>query len=536
MREQISSWLAPSAPDPELARRQYLLNLVLLGLAGPGFLFGLVMAVMWALGRAPITGALAGFAVQPFYLLAYWLGRRGRVRLAAYIPVVAVFLVMVGGSYQVGIGHVTLIGYAMVTLTAGFLIGNGAALLFTLLSTVAYVIVGMAQTAGRLPGALPPEATVIADAAGLGLGLVVLVIFNWLSAREMSRTLRHERELSAELQTQRATLEQQVAERTHDLALRTAQLESINAIAAAISQVRDLDELLNLIARQTAELIGAETVAVPLLSEDGARLTYVAVYGRLAANLTGRTKSLSDAGICTWVMRTQQEFYSDDLAADEREGQEMKKALGLRTVISAPMLLKGKIVGAITAVNRRDGGLFTRADLEERLRPLAHHAAVAIENARLFEQTQTSLREAEALYRDYSKETWGALVRAGRVHGYTYDRIGISPVTADRPPEVQQALEERHIVAVGGKDGGSEATLAIPVSVRGKAIGVLDIHKSKEAGEWTPEEMALAERVSDQLGLAMESARLYQDTQRRAARERLASEVTARIREHVSAP
>jgi hypothetical protein len=71
MRERISTWLAPSAEDPDLARQQYLLNLVLLGLAGPGFLFGLVMAAMWALGRVPITGALAGLGMQPFYRRVY---------------------------------------------------------------------------------------------------------------------------------------------------------------------------------------------------------------------------------------------------------------------------------------------------------------------------------------------------------------------------------------------------------------------------------------------------------------------------------
>jgi GAF domain-containing protein len=109
--------------------------------------------------------------------------------------------------------------------------------------------------------------------------------------------------------------------------------------------------------------------------------------------------------------------------------------------------------------------------------------------------------------------------------------VSVSPATADQPPEVQQALQERRVVAVGGGDGRDESVLAIPISVRGKTIGVLDIHKSGEAGEWTPEEMSLVERVSDQLGVALESARLYQDTQRRAAREQLTGEVTARMRE-----
>jgi GAF domain-containing protein len=76
--------------------------------------------------------------------------------------------------------------------------------------------------------------------------------------------------------------------------------------------------------------------------------------------------------------------------------------------------------------------------------------------------------------------------------------------------------------------------LAIPVKVRGSVIGVIDTAKPAESGQWTPEEIVLAETLADQLGTALESARLYQDTQRRAAREQLTREITDNIRSAVS--
>jgi PAS domain S-box-containing protein len=158
-------------------------------------------------------------------LLTYLLARRGRASLAAYVPVAAIFLVLAGANYHLGAGHVVLVGYAVVTLTAGILIGTGAALLFALLSVVAHFAFGLAQAAGRLPGALPPEFTVVTDGIGLGLGLVILVVFHWLSEHEMSRTLRREGELSAELQAYQAALEQRVAERTTELAMANKQLQ-----------------------------------------------------------------------------------------------------------------------------------------------------------------------------------------------------------------------------------------------------------------------------------------------------------------------
>ncbi len=74
------------------------------------------------------------------------------------------------------------------------------------------------------------------------------------------------------------------------------------------------------------------------------------------------------------------------------------------------------------------------------------------------------------------------------------------------------------------------STLAIPIKVRDQVIGVIDGRKPQGAA-WTQEEIDLLQTMTDQLSTALESARLYQDTQRRAAQERLIGEVTSRIRE-----
>ena len=70
----------------------------------------------------------------------------------------------------------------------------------------------------------------------------------------------------------------------------------------------------------------------------------------------------------------------------------------------------------------------------------------------------------------------------------------------------------------------------MPIKVRGQVIGVIDAHKPDGAGEWTSEEVALMETLTEQLGVALESARLYQDTQRRAVHEQLTREITDKMR------
>jgi K+-sensing histidine kinase KdpD len=80
---------------------------------------------------------------------------------------------------------------------------------------------------------------------------------------------------------------------------------------------------------------------------------------------------------------------------------------------------------------------------------------------------------------------------------------------------------------------GSESSpsLAIPIEAHGKIIGVIEAHKPADAESWSSEQTSLLEIFADQLGVALDSARLYEDTQRRAAEDRLVGEITARIRE-----
>jgi GAF domain-containing protein len=69
------------------------------------------------------------------------------------------------------------------------------------------------------------------------------------------------------------------------------------------------------------------------------------------------------------------------------------------------------------------------------------------------------------------------------------------------------------------------------IQISGQVVGHITAHKSAEQSTWLPDEIALMETLSNQLGVALDSARLYLETQQRAAREQLTGEVTTRIRE-----
>ncbi|MCK5053989.1 MAG: hypothetical protein KAR65_06905, partial [Anaerolineales bacterium] len=253
MIKRLREAIAPTSPDPNIARRQMVLNLVLLALSIPGFLLGTALLILWLLDLAPLTGAIAGLGALPFYLLSYWLGRKGRLQIAGYIPTTVVFIVMVASLFQVGIGHVSTIGMAMVVVAAGILISAGAASIFVLLSILGYIIAGWAQNAGIITAAILPQSAVLADAFGLGFGLAILVILNWFSNREMVRALSVEREISDQLQVQSRELEELVSQRTRVLERRALQLQTTADITKLTTELPEPQILMS----QAIELIRA---------------------------------------------------------------------------------------------------------------------------------------------------------------------------------------------------------------------------------------------------------------------------------------
>lgn len=80
-----------------------------------------------------------------------------------------------------------------------------------------------------------------------------------------------------------------------------------------------------------------------------------------------------------------------------------------------------------------------------------------------------------------------------------------------------------------GQVVGEGDALAVPIRVRDQVIGVIDGRKP-DGTVWSKEEVNLLQTLTEQLSTALEGAQLYEDTQRRAAREQVAREITAEMR------
>jgi GAF domain-containing protein len=191
--------------------------------------------------------------------------------------------------------------------------------------------------------------------------------------------------------------------------------------------------------------------------------------------------------------------------------------------VALPLITRGELIGVLD-VQSTEPQAFSDEDLAA-LQALANQLAVAISNARLFWQAQQALDAERRAYGEMSRAAWQELARTQGDLSVLRDERGLSPLVEQPDVEVEQALRTGRS-ATGG-DGGQG--LAIPIRVRGQVIGAIDAHKADDAGEWTAEQAAMMETLAEQLGDALEDARLYEDIQRRAARERTIQEISDRM-------
>ncbi len=525
MINRLRGAIAPTSPDPNIAQRQMVLNIGLLGLAILGFLFGATFFILWILGYTPPTGAIAGLGILPFFLLSYWLGRKDQLRIAGYIPTTVVFIVMVASLFQVGIGHASTIGMAMVVAAAGILIGAGAASFFVLLSILAYTIAGWAQNAGIITAAILPQSAVLADALGLGFGLALLVILNWLSNREMVRALSVERETSDQLQVQSRELEELVSQRTRVLERRALQLQTTADIAKLTTELPDPEILMS----QAVELIRARFgfyhASIFIMDETGNWADLVASTGEAGRKMIARHHrlALGSASIIGWVSANRLPRVALDV---EQDPFHFKNPLlpETQSELAVPLLVGQRLLGALD-VQSTEPHAFAEDDVRA-LEAIASEVAVAIDSARIQREMQEQLDRIERSDRIETQAAWGRIARSRSVPIIHLNPRGeIGPLTDEVFPVIEDAIiQDSTVVSPDGRD------IAIPIQVRGETIATLAARRSKPSEPWNDEEIALMEAVASQSAQALEGARQRSEERRRVTE----LEVINRISQAVS--
>lgn len=157
-------------------------------------------------------------------------------------------------------------------------------------------------------------------------------------------------------------------------------------ISRDLASTLDLDTLLNDIVHASADITHAEAASI-LLYDDTARQLYFQVATNIdEPTMRGLIVPL-DKSIAGWIVTNRKSVRIDDAHKDERYFSDVEQTIGYSTksLLGIPLITKNKVVGVLEVLNKKRGR-FTDPD-ESMLTVLGAQAAVAIENARLFQQS-----------------------------------------------------------------------------------------------------------------------------------------------------
>jgi GAF domain-containing protein/HAMP domain-containing protein len=342
-----------------------------------------------------------------------------------------------------------------------------------------------------------------------------------LSFRQLQKNLHLSR---AELEEYTQKLELNVASRTKELERRTNQLQTTAELGGAVSTLRSLDDLLQTAAVLISQRFGFYHVGIFLLDAAGkyAVLRASNSPGGQRMLQRGHQLKVGEQGIVGFVTTARTPRIALDVGVDAVffNNRDLPHT---RSEIALPLLVGGKLLG-ILDVQSEQPNAFTKED-SEILQILASQVAAAIQNSLLYEESQAALERVSQAYGELSGRAWQNLLRAMPDLGYVCSAEDVlTPASKEWTPELWQACQAGKVVAA------DPHTLAVPISIRGRVNGAIRLRKSTDTGAWNTEEITLIQTLTDQLGVALESARLYQETQRRAEREKLAGEITAHLR------
>lgn len=260
--ELFSFLAAPRSKDKDSARREFILNILLLS-----SLFLTFIAITTTIIGAIHTHSLYStpkeiIIIFIIFLTAYIASRRGHARLGSFIMIFFYLFITSYSSYRWGASMPEgLLVYCLVIVMSGILISSFFAFVITGIIAVILLVLIYFQSSGTLvsPVGWMIDAPTIRDGIVFGVTLFVIALVAWLSNKEMEKALKRARASEAELRKQKDVLEIRVEQRTREL--KQLQLEKIMQLyrftefgRLASGLFHDLVDPLNLVVLNLDEL------------------------------------------------------------------------------------------------------------------------------------------------------------------------------------------------------------------------------------------------------------------------------------------
>ncbi len=380
------------------------------------------------------------------------------------------------------------------------------------------------------------------------------------SADEIGQLATAFNRMTGQLRQTLGTLEQRVSERTAELGraneqlnVRADQLEASAEISRAAASSLKLDELFSAVTPLLADRFSFDHAAIYLKDETGQEAVMRSSGGRIAAGrmLVGTRVLVAENNFVGHVIATGHSRVAEYIADDPL--YKTAPLPGIQSRLALPLVIAGETIGAVD-LQATQVRLYTQSDLaglggladqiavaiqnarsferqvtltEENRNSLERQTALAEENRALLERAQQAVQELDEMNRRLTREGWTDYERqAKEIVGQAASPTAAAP--ASESLVLNQALEKGELVSarVDGRN-----LVAVPITVRGQIIGSIALQDCETQNDWTAEDISVLRDVSEHVALAVDNARLFEQTQAALDATRRAAERDARLAE-----
>lgn len=332
--------------------------------------------------------------------------------------------------------------------------------------------------------------------------------------------------MAGELETLVRTLETKVEERTQDLQKQANYMRIAAEVARDATTSQDPDELLNRAAQLILDRFNFYHTGIFLVDSDRE-------YAVLRASPTeagrkmleqGHRLRLGQVGVVGHVAATGTPRIALDISQDTNYFNNPLLP-GTRSEVAIPLKLDDRVLGVLD-VQSTQPEAFTQDDVAT-LQVMADQLALAIQRVELVSNLQRNLEELENTYKAFTSESWRKFSQEQDFKpGYLFDGLKITPLESF-PAKAQKALSRGRTTVMTPEKEFDGVTVVAPLKLREQVIGGLALRFQTPTVD--PDTISLVEETAGRLAVALENARLYEETQNLVQRERTVSEISSRI-------
>jgi len=482
-----------SAIDPEIETRQLYRNW------RERFVFPLLIGTL-IFGAAALIPAMissTNVVLDSIFIISYLLTAVVTVIRFSYTIRMVVFLLSI---YVLGISTlvtynalgVGLFYFLALIIFSTMMLSIRAGIIAIVIDVITYLVLGwLMLNEWLLP--LNPLSTpanlldwISVGAATVMFGVVIIFGFRSLEREFFEAQKQIDTTLNI-LKEERNNLENRVQERTQ-------QLRKINEIGRNVVEILDSDQIFSRASKFIEDEFDCYYTAFYLVdaSDKWANLRFASGEAGKVLKENKHRIDLEGKSSVAKSIRSKTSQIASEINQIRLENPLLPYT---RSQLVLPLLIGNTVLGVLDMHSSKENA-FSAQEVDA-YQNMANGIATAIENSRLFQEAQQSLAEMRATQRQYLQSAWDSL-------------------TSDRPLEYE----------LGEVDADSENALQVPLALRDQVIG--EIQMASNAA-WTPEQRNLVEAIVAQATLALENARLVEESQSSAAQERLTNEIIAKI-------